>query len=90
MSAPDTADAIRTRLATLVPSRLELTDESGLHIGHAGAKDGGGHYRLTIVSSAFAGKPAAARHRMIHDALGPLMQREIHALAIRALAPDDE
>ncbi|MFO7190122.1 MAG: BolA family protein, partial [Pseudomonadota bacterium] len=50
---------------------------------------GGGHYRLTIVSAAFSGRSTVARHRMIYEALGPMMQREIHALAIRALAPEE-
>lgn len=85
----DRQQQIRDRLAVLAPDRLELIDESALHIGHEGAKGGGGHYRLTIVSAAFAGKNTVARHRMVYDALGPMMQREIHALAIRALAPDE-
>lgn len=87
--AADVADAIRARLAVLSPQRLELADESSLHAGHAGAQSGGGHYRLTLVSPAFAGLGTVARHRMIYDALGPLMQRDIHALAIRALAPGE-
>jgi BolA protein len=85
----DTAQRIQERLAALSPQHFELTDESGQHVGHEGAKGGGGHYRLTIVSNAFAGKNTVARHRMVYDALGPMMQREIHALAIRALAPDE-
>lgn len=85
----DTAQRIQERLAVLVPQHVELTDESSLHVGHEGAKDGGGHYRLIIVSPAFSGKNTVARHRMVYDALGAMMQREIHALAIRALAPDE-
>lgn len=80
---------IRERLGALAPEQLELIDESALHIGHEGAKDGGGHYRLTIVSAAFVGKNTVARHRLVYDALGPMMRREIHALAIRALTPDE-
>jgi BolA protein len=68
------------------PRRLELIDDSALHAGHAGARSGGGHYRLTIVSAAFSGKNTVARHRMIYDALGEMMRREIHALAIQAQA----
>lgn len=68
---------------------MELADESALHAGHAGAKGGGGHYRLTIVSQQFSGKNTLARHRMIYAALGPMMQQQIHALAIRAYAPDE-
>ncbi len=81
--------AIRERLALLSPESLEILDESGEHIGHAGARDGGGHYQLIIVSEVFAGKPALARHRMVYSALGPLMHKDIHALAIKAYAPDE-
>jgi BolA family transcriptional regulator, general stress-responsive regulator len=81
--------AIRDRLAaSLNPQRVELLDESGLHIGHPGAK-GGGHYRLMIVSDAFIGKPRVARHRLVYDALQPLMQSEIHALALTTLTQDE-
>ena len=85
----DTATEIRRRLAELQPQSIELLDESGLHAGHPGATAGGSHFRLTIVSPRFAGRDKVARHRMIYAALGPLMQREIHALAIRALTPDE-
>nr|PZN04605.1 MAG: BolA family transcriptional regulator [Pseudomonadota bacterium] len=85
----ETARQIEERLSSLSPLRLELRDESALHAGHEGAKRGGGHYRLTIVSAAFSGRSTVARHRMIYEALGPMMQREIHALAIRALAPEE-
>jgi len=83
------ARAIHERLAALEPESLELTDESGEHVGHEGAKGGGGHYRLTIVSPQFAGKARVDRHRLVYGALGPLMQKEVHALAIEALAPDE-
>jgi BolA protein len=83
------ARSIEQKLAALQPSRLELTDDSALHAGHEGAKGGGGHYRLTIVSQQFSGKSTVARHRMIYAALGPMMQQQIHALAIRAYAPDE-
>lgn len=85
----DLPAAIREKLAALEPQSVELLDESGLHAGHAGARAGGSHFRLAIVSPLFRGKDVKARHRMIYAALGPLMQREIHALAIRALAPDE-
>lgn len=81
--------AMRDRLATLNPESVEILDESGAHIGHAGAKSGGGHYQLIIVSGAFSQQPLQARHRMIYMALGTLMQKEIHALAIKAYAPDE-
>lgn len=81
--------AMRDQLATLHPESVEILDESGAHIGHAGAKDGGGHYQLIIVAQAFAQQPLQARHRMVYAALGALMHREIHALAIKAYAPDE-
>ena len=89
MRAPGTARAIGERLAVLQPEPLEVLDESAKHVGHEGAKDGGGHYTVTIVSPAFAGKPVQARHRMVYAALGPMMLKEIHALAIKAYAPDE-
>ena len=84
------AEEIRRRLAALAPSRLDLIDESAQHAGHAGAAPGGNtHWRLTIESAAFAGKPTVARHRMVYQALGELMQHPIHALAISARAPGE-
>lgn len=80
---------IEQRLAVLKPESLEILDESGKHVGHEGARGGGGHYQLIIVSREFAGKPIQLRHRMVYDALGPLMQKEIHALAIKAYAPGE-
>jgi BolA protein len=81
---------IRRRLGALAPSRIDLVDESARHAGHAGAAPGGNtHWRLTIVSAVFAGKPTVARHRMIYDALGDLMQHPIHALSIQARAPGE-
>ena len=80
---------LRRRLAGLKPARLELTDDSARHAGHAGAAAGGGHYGLLIVAQEFAGKTMLARHRLVYDALGELMRRQIHALSIRALAPDE-
>jgi BolA family transcriptional regulator, general stress-responsive regulator len=83
------SERIRERLAALEPQSVELLDESGRHVGHAGAAAGGSHFRLVVVSPRFAGRDKLARHRMIYDALGTLMRREIHALAIQALAPDE-
>jgi BolA protein len=80
---------IRERLGVLEPETLELRDDSALHAGHEGAKDGGGHFAVTIVSAQFAGKSTVARHRLVYEALAPLMRREIHALAIRAYAPGE-
>jgi BolA protein len=84
-----TPQQIEERLAVLEPESLEIFDESGKHVGHEGAKSGGGHYMLTIVSPQFAGKPVQVRHRMIYEALGAMMKKEIHALAIKAYAPDE-
>ena len=84
------AASIRERLAALEPVTLELVDESSQHAGHAGWQPGGGtHWRLTIVSPRFAGQPTVARHRMVYQALGELMQNPIHALAINARAPEE-
>ena len=81
---------IRERLtAALKPERLEIIDETARHAGHEGARAGGGHYIVTIVSSAFEGKKLIERHRMVYDALGDAMQRDIHALSIKALAPGE-
>lgn len=85
----DLSAEIRERLAALEPRSVELLDESGRHVGHAGAAAGGSHFTLVIVSPRFAGLGKLERHRMIYAALGTLMQREIHALAIQAFAPDE-
>ena len=81
--------AMRERLAALAPVTMDLRDESAQHAGHAGARpSGGSHWQLTIVSEAFRGQSAVARHRMVYEALGDLMKQDIHALKIEALAPD--
>lgn len=82
-------EAIRTQLAALAPVRLDIRDDSAKHAGHAGARAGGGHFAMTIVSPQFAGKPTMARHRMVYDALGALMKREIHAVSIDAKTPEE-
>jgi BolA family transcriptional regulator, general stress-responsive regulator len=84
------AAEIKQRLAALEPMELELVDESEGHRGHAGYREGGGtHWRLAIVSPRFAGQPVVARHRMVYQALGNLMQNPIHALAITARTPEE-
>jgi BolA family transcriptional regulator, general stress-responsive regulator len=84
------AETIRERLAALEPQALELIDESEQHRGHAGHREGGGtHWRLSIVSARFAGQSTVARHRMVYQALGSLMQHPIHALAITARSPEE-
>ena len=82
-------DAMRERLAALDPVSIEIDDDSAKHAGHAGARSGGGHFRLAIVSPRFAGCRTMARHRLVYDALGPLMKQEIHALSIIARTPDE-
>jgi BolA family transcriptional regulator, general stress-responsive regulator len=82
-------DRMTTLLAALQPSKVEIIDDSHKHAGHAGAREGGGHYRLNIVSAQFAGKSTVARHRMIYSALGEMMKQDIHALNITAFAPDE-
>lgn len=82
-------DEMRARLGALDPVAVEINDDSALHAGHAGARSGGGHFRLAIVSPRFAGCKIMERHRLVYDALGPLMKREIHALSISATAPDE-
>jgi len=77
---------LRAALAPVVS--LDIRDDSAQHAGHAGAA-AGGHYSVTIVSPAFAGKPRVARHRLVYDALAEAMRRGIHALAITALTPDE-
>lgn len=81
---------IEARLrAAFAPVRLEVTDDSAAHAGHAGAKSGGGHYSVTIVSQRFDGQSPLVRHRLIYQALGELMTREIHALQIQAISPNE-
>ncbi len=75
--------------AALDPESLDIIDDSHKHAGHAGAKSGGGHFDLTIVSAQFTGQNTVMRHRMIYDALGEMMQSEIHALSIKAYTPEE-
>ena len=80
-------ERIRSALQALAPSALEVVDESHRHAGHEGARDGRGHFAVEIVSEAFAGMPPLARHRRVYEALGAMMQTDIHALSIRARTP---
>ena len=82
-------EQMQQKLAVLSPSAIQIIDDSAKHAGHAGAKSGGGHYQLAITSSDFSGKPTIARHRMIYDALGDMMQQQIHALSIQAQTPEE-
>jgi BolA protein len=90
MSPQDRPDRIRALLTTaLQPTVLELTDESALHAGHAGAASGAGHYRLKIVSARFEGQRLVMRHRLVYDSVHDMMDTDIHALAITAMAPSE-
>lgn len=90
MSAATRPERIRAQLtAALEPTLLELVDESALHAGHAGAASGGSHFRLKIVSARFEGLRLVMRHRLVYDSVHDMMQTEIHALAITALAPSE-
>ena len=81
---------IRSRLqAAFEPDELEIVDDSHRHAGHAGARDGRGHFNVRIRSQHFSGRKTVERHRMIYAALGSLMQTDIHALGVIALSPDD-
>ena len=79
---------IRARLQTaFAPLELDVIDDSARHAGHAGARDGRGHFRVRIVSAAFVGMAPLARHRAVYAALGALMDSDIHALQIEAAPP---
>lgn len=89
MSSPRVAQ-MRSRLeAAFTPDLLQIVDESHRHAGHAGAKDGRGHFLVRIVSDRFEGVQPLARHRMVYAALGTLMQTDIHALSLEALSPTE-
>lgn len=87
----DRPSLIRARLQeALAPCDVEVQDDSHLHVGHVGARDGGGHYSVRIVAEQFDGLAPLARHRLVYAALDEMMQGPIHALAITALTPDEE
>ena len=75
--------------AAFAPLQLEVKDDSHRHSGHAGASDGRGHFKVMVVSEAFAGKASLARHRAVYAALGQMMETDIHALSIKALTPQE-
>lgn len=74
--------------AALDPAELEIEDDGAAHAGHAGARQGG-HFNVVVVSEAFVGKPLLARHRLVYEAAGDMMQTDIHALSIKALTPEE-
>lgn len=83
-------ERIRAALqSALAPQALEVVDDSHRHTGHAGARDGRGHFNVAIVSAAFAGTAPLARHRAVYAALGAMMDTDIHALSIQARTPEE-
>jgi BolA family transcriptional regulator, general stress-responsive regulator len=83
------ASTIEARLrGALQPFSIIVEDDSALHAGHAGAREGG-HFTVRITSPVFAGLTRVARHRLVYDALGPLASQRVHALAIEARAPGE-
>ncbi|MDG2376866.1 MAG: BolA family transcriptional regulator [Woeseiaceae bacterium] len=89
MSA-DRVGQIREALGSaLDPTELLIKDQSHLHAGHEGAKDGRGHFDVTIVSESFTGQNLIQRHRMVYDALTELLATDIHALRIKAFTPSE-
>lgn len=89
-AAPSRAERIVSELRqALHTDQVELIDESHLHAGHAGAREGKGHFRVRIVSADFAGLRTLQRHQLVYRSLGEMMQTDIHALSITALTPDE-
>lgn len=83
-------ETLRERLLdALEPELLEIEDESHLHAGHTGARDGRGHFRVTVVANVFEGQSRIQRHRIVYDAVGDLMDTDVHALSIQAMAPGE-
>ena len=86
----DRSAMIHERLTReLKPEKIDIVDESAKHAGHAGAASGGGHFIVTIVSTAFENKSLIQRHLMVYDAVDDMMHSEIHALSIQASTPDE-
>ena len=76
-------------VAELAPAQLDIADESYKHAGHAGARDGRGHFRVRVVAAAFAGLSPLKRHQRVYATLGTMMQTDIHALALETRAPGE-
>jgi len=84
------SERLAQRLQALQPTELEIIDDSHLHAGHAGARDGRGHFTVNVVAERFAGLPVVRRHKLVYEAVGDMMSTDIHALSIRALAPGED
>ena len=76
--------------AAFSPEKLLVKDQSHLHAGHAGARDGRGHFDVQIIADGFSGQNRVQRHRMVYAALGELMETDIHAVRITALTPSEQ
>ena len=88
MANSERESRIRSLLeSAFVPQELQIRDDSHLHAGHPGARDGKGHYTVRIVATAFQGKRQIECHKMIYDVLGDMMRTDIHALSMSAEAP---
>lgn len=86
MDASERVRAIENALVTqLEATHIEIQDDSGAHADHPGAKSGGGHFRLLVVSDRFQGLSMVAAQRLVYQALGELMVADIHALQMRTL-----
>ena len=89
MTTDRVATIERLLIDAFEPSELLVKDQSHLHAGHVGAKEGKGHFDVKIVSNFFDGQTRITRHRMVYDALGPFIESDIHALRINAISPAD-
>jgi BolA protein len=87
--AADVPAALRARLAALAPVALEIQDDSAAHAGHAGSRDGAGHFSILVVSEAFSGLSRLARHQRVLREVADLLPHPIHALSMRALTPEE-
>jgi BolA protein len=84
-------DKMRAKLSSaLEPVALEIRDDSAMHVGHAGARGGAGHYTVSVTAGAFKGLGRLQRHRLVYDAIAEMMPQEVHALSINATAPDED
>jgi len=85
------SDIIKNTLSAAIQHEfIEVLDDSKSHAGHEGAKAGGGHFYLTMVSTEFANKSRIQRHQLIYAALGDMMKHDIHALSIKAYTPEEK
>ncbi len=78
-----------TLRAAFTPQHFEIVDDSARHAGHAGARGGGGHFQVLIVSESFRDRSRVERHRAVYDALGDAMRADIHALALKTMTPEE-